>query len=1254
MRTTSIEILKFVGAVALSLVMVNCTPEQSTRKRSYVDGAVEVGAEDSQVELKSAESERLEAMMNDAEIQVMGQMSMADRNIDANMLMTKVIIPLKDVVLNVDYLMVDGNRNSRTDAGQYIVPRLVSLFNEAIVMVYQTNPEIITSTDLLQKYKEILFWDCDQNLEGSCEFVKFFRSYDSVNMTQIVKMMHDLPNTSDSEKLRLIRAGFDLKNRRLDAALRFMLLERIAGSLDAERSGNLSIQRRRQDADLFANILKINVENITGDQKYIELVKSLNPWMLSRNVDSSKNPAMTDIIALASDQLLYDDQGNLSEEMSKEVIPEMLYSIGKNYEQGVQFIQSNIKGEWKEAYDQYLEAKQSGTPVEGLTPLQEEVFPQIEAGLDIELYGSESKEILNTLLSDVSFDGDDLDEYFYLANRAFYGHFNLDDATAFWSNTDKDVNRLMEEVQKLIKIQIVNNIVLTNVRMNDFYNRNENTKLIELLRESDKEASKIRKAWTKTIVRSKAVKSFITRVVNANTLSPEGAKVYDQINSSVDAMTKNIKFLVTYPNMFPLMHVMASLEMKDTIRSFWGTFTVDSLTVISYFFSGHFAPWFNFGNDGEKLDSTEIMYTYYYALQTQIFETYSTNTLVNFSHQDFFEVVVKKMLLPNEKELDSDRRSLHQKIQEFRNNANAMKAMCSEEQRKQRIEAEEIAKYKEQLGEDFDWYEVMRWQNVMQPRNRVKNQIAFIDIGYSLYDGTNTRGDKIGNYIGDIYSSGIRGVFERMRIEFPLKEVMAGTILDVYKSAKGGDQSEIEDIFNQQFDEYYRLKAEYVDMYFTAEKEIRGCDWLLLQRDRDIAHMMIFREAEELGVLFDKVWDVLSPLSEEQIQSLAEDSPEMQKLEEIRQEFGQYTQADVFPAEYRSRFGYNKLTPSRLTAFRMDAATRVYAYLEELFPGQYSVSMPADFKTAGIYKESSPDLVYFDWTIEDKAEAKETFIKSGIKALANQMSWAGRATPLNDALEKGEILVNLYKLGELSVDPEVDCADAELSEEVRSEKCVSVNAQQLIDHYKKIIDFINIDERDMAVLELLGKENKYDAGTYEEVIKKKDEHQLYSYYDLIFKRIYSDTRVSAAEETWFNATLIRYVDSVHKINGSTFIFETPEYINQAYVRRYSQWLSKYYKKSQEFLEVVKAQKDETESFRFRYRTDRVNTVGMSSNEWSQNKRVALEPLVSDLIYSKFEGLSQQLNNDTSGYFSSVLWNYQSEINDLVAVEQGAE
>ena len=263
------------------------------------------------------------------------------------------------------------------------------------------------------------------------------------------------------------------------------------------------------------------------------------------------------------------------------------------------------------------------------------------------------------------------------------------------------------------------------------------------------------------------------------------------------------------------------------------------------------------------------------------------------------------------------------------------------------------------------------------------------------------------------------------------------------------------------------------------------------------------------------------------------------------------------------------------------------------------------------------------------------------------MSWASNSVPVTDVMNKGQILVNLFKLGTLSKDSNIDCENEDLSPVDREKNCVKVSAKDVIDHYVEAINFMNIDERDADILNLLGKEYKYQQSQYEGLIKKKDEHVLYSYYDMIFKRIFSDMSESAAEDAWFKEQLVNFVESVHKINGSTFIFPTPESINQAYVKRYSSWLKQYYSLNYEFLEEVKNQLETIEGFTYRYRLGKVRGVGRDTNKFSDNKSVSLEPLVSDLIYGKFEGVSQQLNNDTSGYFSSSIHSDMKKISELV-------
>ncbi|NQZ18883.1 MAG: hypothetical protein HRT44_06460 [Bdellovibrionales bacterium] len=233
-------------------------------------------------------------------------------------------------------------------------------------------------------------------------------------------------------------------------------------------------------------------------------------------------------------------------------------------------------------------------------------------------------------------------------------------------------------------------------------------------------------------------------------------------------------------------------------------------------------------------------------------------------------------------------------------------------------------------------------------------------------------------------------------------------------------------------------------------------------------------------------------------------------------------------------------------------------------------------------------------------------------------------------------------MNKISLNPEVDCKTVEVGSEEYNANCTKVTAKELIDYYKKLIDFLNIDERDEIVLELLGKDSKYQEGVYHDYIKKKDEHELYSYYDLIFKRVMSDDQVRAADTTWFMTTLLRYVDSVHKRRGSTFIFPYPEEIEGIFKKYYVEWIEDYFQNNIEFLQEVKSQLEAgVEPFRYRYRLDhRVHMLGSSSDG-------PLDPLISNLIYGKFTGFTQQMDNETSRYFFSTFMEQRQEINSVV-------
>ena len=1259
---------KVIGFLILTgLISSGCSPKKSQHKRSYIDDKishVEPNVK-SNLESEGAEQVFLSNLLKTTEPIVMSQVETIAEAADSKLLMEKVITPLRDIVLNVNYLSVKENRYARTKSGRYIMPRLVSLFNNAILLINKYHPDLIQHSDVMKKYKEVLFWDCDQNLRGSCEFIKFFRTHDSVNMGQIVKIIHNREIDED-EKLRLIKTGFELKNRRLDSSLILMLFDRISKSLSDEK---MSPRRRRQDSDLFSNMLKIvELRHLDDDEeRYKKVIRQLNPWSLSRNSSdySIGSQSMASVINLIGRYLLYNENGDLSDEMKNDIIPHLLYIVQEGGEQGIFFQRSNIQGAYKERYKQYVESQGKSFK---FREKEVEIFPQLDQVTEVTLYGTESQDILNTLLGKefAQLPDSEQDEYFYLVHKVFYAHFNLEDAAIFWSNTNKNITRLMKEIERIVEYQIINNIVLTNNRMNEFYENNRNASLLDIIKQSEQEASRIHKIWAKAIVRAQSLKHLLNRTVDFNFLSDSEKEKYDSIKSSINAITKNVKFLVTYPNMLPVLHVMAFRRLEHV---FLGFLKVESDDVIKFFFRGGMSPWFYFGGDRAKLDSKEIIYTYYYALASQTFETYSTNSVITFSHEEFFKTVVKELIRIDEQNMEKAKIELSQKIDSIRGSADSLQKMCTEEKRIQEQESKAMTEFRSSpTGSNVSWYESMKNHGIMQSRNNI-NYLWFSELkslSGILHEGARgAHHGTIGKYISTMYDADTFDTLTSMR-KFSKNKILIETIIDVFKNFKDGDhQFKIDDIVKEQFQKYYDLKAEYIKLYTEAEAKARPCTQVFLKRSRDIRHMMIYREVETLSKLFDDIWDTLSTLTEDQRRKIHKGSADgdaeiveaKEKIESIRKKFGHYTQINnligssqtEFPDDYddyQERFGYNKISGTQVTLYTMDAMTRVYGYLHELFPGQYVIAMPPNLKNDVIYQESNPKIVYFDWS-KNKDEAKALFIEDGIRAFASQIRWAEKPVSSGVAISKGNILVELFKLGVLTKNSQVNCHDEELEESVKLENCVKVTPEEIISHYKSVIDYINIDERDKAILLLLDQNYKYEEGFYETLIKKEGRHELYSIYDLVLKRIFSDSYVKSPESIWFSSTLIDYVKSVQRIDSSSFIFPVPDYINEIFYEKYSNLLKSYVRYTQEFLSALKDQVSYAKPISYSYRLNEVHSLNNEINESSRNPEVNLEPLVSDLAFNKIETLLMDLNDATSGYFLDIFAPYQEEISKIV-------
>ncbi|MCJ8275403.1 MAG: hypothetical protein HRT44_06805, partial [Bdellovibrionales bacterium] len=115
--------------LCFAIALTHCSPKESQRNRMLPDGDYVVPEEQPLQTQNQAEASRLEVLINTADPLVAEQMLLSSDVVDANMLFDKVIVPLRDVALNVDYLIDPETRYIESEAGRLLVPRAVALFN---------------------------------------------------------------------------------------------------------------------------------------------------------------------------------------------------------------------------------------------------------------------------------------------------------------------------------------------------------------------------------------------------------------------------------------------------------------------------------------------------------------------------------------------------------------------------------------------------------------------------------------------------------------------------------------------------------------------------------------------------------------------------------------------------------------------------------------------------------------------------------------------------------------------------------------------------------------------------------------------------------------------------------------------------------------------------------------------------------------------------------------------------------------------
>ena len=1236
------------------LVTAACSMDSNTRNRIFSDGDYE----SDEVALLDQKlhplAERLDQLINHAERIVLDEKSKKENKRDIGILMDQVVKPLGEYALNTNFLLDPENTSIRNKNNEALIPQLVHLYNTALLFIYKKNPAFLKNkTTILTDYKNQILWDCDPDEKrSSCRFVNFYKFADSTTTVQIIKILYKNVALED-EKTQLIHAAFDIRNKRLDDTLRFMLLEHLAIGFRTEKTGHLTDLQRTRDVNLFATLFTLNGDEIVKSPSYIEMIAAINPWTLSRQVDDPLNPAMTEILKIASANFIY--QGKRLHPSLDKVINELPFKVAPNYEIGYQYIFDNIDGLWTSRFaipglKSYLDKVCEKDKDCHIKKTYAEVLNNTENNLESVIYNADSQKIKEFMLKDIEFVHD---EYYFLAHKIFFEHYLAPDAQSFWNFTGKDKKRFIKSALNLIKTQFVNNIVYTNSRMNNFYNKNAKKGLVDLLIQSQQEANTITTAWEKVQSRAKTLNSFVSLISTDNSAFEQ--EIANDLNKLVNYIPENIKFLIAYPSMYPLLHVMAKREM---VQSFWFG-DIDYRDLIKNFFDGSYKPWFPFNGHTKELNSTEIIVAFYYAIMTQTFKTYKKNSVVPFKVNEFFEIVVSNLMSQFEKKMDTNMTSLENLKRDFSDKVKKTVAMCTEEKELQPKEQQDIL-YDKNFDYERDLYEKLK------PRTIGISTMDFTDLGTDVYGPHNPREDGFRKYLQDLYGGTIRDVFRTYNREIREKQILVQVLLRIYKLF-GSDDLDLDKI-NAQFNRIEEQKIAYTKLFKDMYDEVDECAMLIIKREQDIRHTLIFREKEYLGKLFDSFDSKLGSMSDSDRRDYIANNPdEIDKL--YAENFG-YTQNPNLPNYYiykdpenkvGVKYGSVSLTGDTLFMHKADYYNRLVEYFQTMYPDRYNFIYPGTY--TNLTSSTNPmDKTYrselsFNWKSTNREAARKNFVNSGLKEFAQVFSWAKSAPTTSMISDLLTTKIQLYKIGALPVVKGVDCRSSKSKDD-----CLRIDALELISTFRENLDFINISDNDEVVLNLIEEQKKYPLSQYENMIKKKDKDEAYSYLDLLFKRIYSDGKIEGSTETKFLRFLKEFTEPMRDLGHIKFIFpirtqpgSKVNELEEIFRDYYGQDLNDYFRANREFLSAVKGLYagagilpfiKEFKPFTLRYDLDpkKKFIIGASTSKMS------IDPFISTLHFENLTSHAEDMNSETDYYFKDKIDGQIKRLKSIVGAE----
>ena len=544
------------------------------------------------------------------------------------------------------------------------------------------------------------------------------------------------------------------------------------------------------------------------------------------------------------------------------------------------------------------------------------------------------------------------DEYFFMVDRLYRGHLNVDEATEIWEGSRKNEARLLAATTLYMKIQTLTVVLETNRYMRSYYN-NQQFNSTDLFTRVISESKDLSDRWAGMGRKLDSLEVFLGR---QSKIGGATKKSFEETLAIRKSVNRNVKYLAVYPNMLMLSFFMSDLRSTITVQGWFGTITIATETIIQALLEGMVSPWFTFGTDKVPINKFETLYSFYYALAGGAFETFSVARDIDgnpaVTRAKFFRQVIKKYVSPEVSDLE-------EAVRGFRESSSSGAVPAA------RVACDGI---------------------------RTGSLDFTLTIGAS--DAVNATLAGVGDYgltaaLQAFYDRGSQAARIRDQLEpkLALVGMMAEMIRDNYR-ALGGDDSEAKATMAE-IDSYFaRARRAELDLYqgiFDKHREFNSCLNALAGMERARIREALALEGKHLGAVYDEL-----------VKAAAAPAPD-----------GHW---DSINAKFGFLAKYDKLSDGAYDATQLDFMLRNAKRLEAMRPRTVT-NFPPDVTRidwTGSYRLELRDAA-------GEIKSRSAFVEEGLRHVAGRngtfVNWMQNETKLQSVNQRIRTLVTLYKVG---------------------------------------------------------------------------------------------------------------------------------------------------------------------------------------------------------------------------------------------------